>query len=123
MKQYAIFIFLGIMAALSVGIWLSALTIRYRDFQHVVPFMVQIGLYITPVAYPAEFATQHLPKWAAGLYFLNPMAGVIQGFRWSVFGGTPPGNLTYLSILIIFIMFISGLAYFSKVEEDMADYV
>jgi ABC-type polysaccharide/polyol phosphate export permease len=67
-------------AALSVGIWLSALTVRYRDFQHIVPFMVQIGLYVTPIAYPAEFAMQQLPKWAAAIYYLNPMAGVVQGF-------------------------------------------
>ena len=88
-----IFIIIGMVAALGAGIWLSALTVRFRDFQHIVPFIVQIGLYVTPVAYPAEFATQHLPKWAATIYFLNPMAGVIQGFRWSLFGGTPPGDL------------------------------
>ena len=85
---------MGIVAALGVGIWLSALTVRYRDFQHVVPFMVQIGLYITPIAYPAEFAVKKLPEWAATIYYLNPMAGVVQGFRWSVFGSEAPGDLT-----------------------------
>lgn len=118
-----LFIIMGIVAALSVGIWLSALTIRYRDFQHVVPFMVQLGLYITPIAYPTEFAVKQLPDWAAALYYLNPMAGVVQGFRWSVFGGEPPGNLIYISLGIILFIFISGIVYFSRVEDEMADYV
>jgi lipopolysaccharide transport system permease protein len=118
-----LFIIMGIVAALGVGIWLSALTVRYRDFQHVVPFIVQIGLYITPIAYPAEFAVKQLPDWAATIYYLNPMAGVVQGFRWSVFGSEAPGDLLYVSIGIIVIIFISGMAYFSKVEDEMADYV
>lgn len=118
-----LFILIGIIAALGVGIWLSALSVRYRDFQHVVPFMVQIGLYITPIAYPAEFATKNLPEWAANIYFLNPMAGVVQGFRWSLFGGDPPGMFIWVSIIMIFVIFITGLFYFNKVEKNMADYV
>lgn len=118
-----VFLIIGIIAALGAGIWLSALTVRYRDFQHVVPFMVQIGLYITPIAYPAEFATQHLPKWAADIYFLNPMAGVIQGFRWSLFGGAPPSGVFWISIIMVIVLFVSGLLYFNKVESEMADYV
>ncbi|MEY3438832.1 MAG: hypothetical protein RL265_1417 [Bacteroidota bacterium] len=118
-----VFILFGMIAALSVGIWLSALTVRYRDFQHIVPFMVQIGLYITPIAYPADFAMQQLPKWAATLYYLNPMAGVVQGFRWSLFGGEAPGTLMYVSFAMILIIFVSGLFYFKRVEDDMADYV
>jgi lipopolysaccharide transport system permease protein len=118
-----IFILFGMIAALAVGIWLSALTVRFRDFQHIVPFMVQIGLYITPIAYPAEFAMQQLPKWAATIYYLNPMAGVVQGFRWSLFGGAAPGALMYVSFATILLIFISGLFYFKKVEGDMADYV
>jgi lipopolysaccharide transport system permease protein len=118
-----IFIIIAMIAALAVGIWLSALTVRYRDFQHVVPFLVQIGLYITPIAYPAEFATKHLPKWAVTLYYLNPMAGVVQGFRWSLFGGEAPGNMLWISFFMVIILFFSGLFYFRKVEADMADYV
>lgn len=118
-----LFLLIGMIAALGVGIWLSALTVRFRDFQHVVPFIVQIGLYVTPVAYPAEFATQHLPKWAATIYFLNPMAGVIQGFRWSLFGGAPPGDLFFVSLVMVVVIFITSLLYFRKVEDDMADFV
>ncbi len=117
------FIVLAILVALAVGIWLSALTVRYRDFQHVVPFLVQLGLYITPVAYPAEFAAKHLPDWAASLYYLNPMAGVVQGFRWSLFGGTPPDGYFWISVAMVFVLFITSLLYFKHVEDEMADYV
>ena len=118
-----LFILFGMIAALAIGIWLSALTVRYRDFQQIVPFMVQIGLYLTPVGYPAEFATKNLPNWASTLYYLNPMAGVVQGFRWCLFGGEFPGNLMFVSLLFTLILFISGLLYFRKIEDKMADLV
>lgn len=118
-----LFILFGAMAALGVGIWFSALTIRYRDFQQIIPFMIQIGLYLTPIAYPAEFAIQKMPTWAGTIYFLNPMAGVVQGFRWSLFGGTPPGELMFVSFAVVLLIFVSGLMYFKKVEDNMADYV
>lgn len=117
------FVFMGIVSALSVGIWVSALSVRYRDFQHIVPFIVQIGLYITPIAYPAEFATRSLPKWAESIYYLNPMTGVIQGFRWSVFGGNNPNILILVSFSIIIILFITGIIYFNKTESKIADII
>ena len=117
------FILMGMIAALAVGIWLSALTVRFRDFQHIVPFMVQIGLYVTPIAYPADFAMKQLPSWAATIYYLNPMAGFIQCFRWSIFGGEAPSNMMYVSFAMILFIFITGLLYFRKVEDEMADYV
>lgn len=118
-----IFIVVGMIAALGVGIWLSALTVRFRDFQHIVPFMVQIGLYITPVAYPVTEASDRLGTTAMAIYYLNPMAGVVQGFRWSLFGGVAPGNMIYISFAVVFVIFITGLMYFKKVEDQMADYV
>ncbi len=118
-----LFIIMAIIAALGIGIWLSALTVRFRDFQHVVPFIVQIGLYLSPVAYPAEFASQKLPLWAANLYYINPIAGIIQGFRWSLFGGQFPGNLMWLSFGMVIFIFISGIWYFNKSESEMADFV
>lgn len=118
-----LFVVMAMLAAMSVGIWLSALSIRYRDFQHIVPFAVQIGLYLTPVAYPAEFAMTHLPKWAATLYYLNPMAGIIQGFRWSLFGGAVPDNTMYLSFGMVFVLLVTGLMYFRRIEDEMADLV
>ena len=118
-----LFILLGIIAALGVGIWLSALSIRFRDFQHIVPFMVQIGLYVSPVAYPATQITDNVPGWVSSIYFLNPMAGVTQGFRWSVFGTEEPTNFMWISVVMVFVLFTSGLFYFNKVEKDMADFV
>ncbi|MDZ7606964.1 MAG: ABC transporter permease [Cyclobacteriaceae bacterium] len=114
-----LFIILNIMAALAVGIWLSALTIRYRDFQHVVPFIVQFGLYATPVAYPARL----VPEKFQLIYNLNPMAGVIQGFRWSIFGGAQPDIYFYISTAVILLLFVTGLIYFRRVESIMADIV
>ena len=118
-----LFILLTIVSALAVGIWLSALTIRYRDFQHIVPFMVQFGLYATPIAYPAETIINSLPKWAVAIYYLNPMAGVVEGFRWSVLGGQAPSQFAYISFILIILLFISSLFYFRKVERVMADIV
>lgn len=118
-----IFILLTITSALAVGIWLSALTIRYRDFQHVVPFLVQFGLYATPTAYPAETIINSLPDWAVAIYYMNPMAGVVEGFRWSILGGAPPSDYAYISFALTGILFISALFYFRKVERVMADIV
>ena len=118
-----IFIIMTILSSLTAGIWLSALTIRFRDFQHVVPFLVQFGLYATPIGYPAQIITNTLPNWASFIYFLNPMAGVVEGFRWSIIGGTPPNEFAYISFGVTIILFITGLFYFKKVEEVMADIV
>ena len=118
-----LFILLTVFSSLAVGIWLSALTIRYRDFQHVVPFMVQIGLYVTPVGYRSADVLARLPEWAGVLYFLNPMAGVVEGFRWSLLGGLPPSPLAFVSFLVVAVLFVSGLYYFRTVERTMADLV
>ncbi len=118
-----VFIVLVVLAALGAGIWLSALTIRYRDFQHIVPFLVQFGLYATPAAYPAKAVLQSLPEWLVTLYYLNPMAGIIEGFRWTLLGGDPPSAFAYLSFGLIFILFFSSLFYFKRVERVMADIV
>lgn len=113
------FILLNIIAALGVGIWLSALSIRYRDFQHVIPFLVQFGLYATPVAYPARL----VPEKYLWLYNLNPMAGIIEGFRWSVLGGAAPDEYFWISFTMIIVLFLSSLLYFRSVEDTMADIV
>ncbi|MEM6523803.1 MAG: ABC transporter permease [Bacteroidota bacterium] len=120
---FPFYVLASIISSLAVGVWLSALTIRYRDFQHVVPFLVQFGLYATPVGYPTEMIINNLPDWASILYYMNPMAGVVEGCRWSILGGEPPSAYSFISISIILILFISGLYYFRKVEKVMADIV
>ncbi len=118
-----VFIIMTIISSLAAGIWMSALTVRFRDFQHVIPFMVQIGLYLTPIGYPSELIVKNMSDWMSAIYFLNPMAGVVEGFRWSILGGAPPNDMMYISFMVIIIIFISGLFYFKKVEKVMADII
>lgn len=118
-----LFILLTIISSLGVGVWLSALTIRYRDFQHIVPFLVQFGLYATPIGYPAEVIIDNLPTWGVVLFYLNPMAGIVEGFRWSILGMGSPSGYAYISFAVMGFLFVSGLFYFKRVEKVMADIV
>ena len=112
-----IFIIIAIVSGLTAGIWMSALTIRFRDFQHITPLLVRVGMYATPIAYPASA----VPEKYQMLFYMNPMAGVVEGMRWSIIGGTPPNAYSYISFALIFLLFFAGLFYFSKVEKVMAD--
>jgi lipopolysaccharide transport system permease protein len=117
------FLVLTILSALSAGIWVSALSIRFRDFQHITPFLVQIGLYATPIAYPGETVIGTLPDWGVFLFYLNPLAGIVEGFRWSILGQGYLHSVSYISYGMVAILFVSGLIYFKKVEKVMADIV
>ncbi|MEL6536184.1 MAG: ABC transporter permease [Bacteroidota bacterium] len=110
-------------AALGVGIWVSALTVRYRDFIHILPFMVQFGLYATPVGYPSSLLMDSLPQWAQGLYYLNPMAGIVEGYRAVLLGVPIPSPLSYLSLGVAVVLLVTGLFYFKKVEYQIADLI
>ena len=114
-----LFILITIMTALGAGIWVAALTIRFRDFQHVIPFVVQIGLYATPVVYPAGI----IPQDYQFLYFLNPMAGVVDGFRWCLVGGDAISAYSVVSFVVSLLIFLSGMLYFRKAERTMADLI
>lgn len=118
-----VFVLINVMSALGIGIWLSALSVRYRDFQYVTPFLVQLGLYISPVAFPAEFALKYLPEWAAAIYYLNPAAGVIDGFRWSLLGLDTLNTYSWMSLISAFVIFGSGLLFFQRIENKIADIV
>lgn len=118
-----VFLLLNVVSALAAGIWLSALSIRFRDFQHIIPFLVQIGLYVTPIAYPGEVVVGSLSETGTFLFYLNPMAGVVEGFRWSILGHGSLHSVSYISFGVIVILFITGLFYFRKVERVMADIV
>ena len=111
----------GIVIALAAGVWISALTVRYRDFQHMIPFLVQVGLYVTPIAYPATMVTDVLPHWASVLYYLNPMVGTMEGLRWALLGTVPPDALAAVSISAAVVLLLGGLVYFLRVERNMAD--
>ncbi len=114
------FLLLAILTALGVGLWLSALNAIYRDVRYVVPFLVQFWMFASPVAYPSSLVPS---KWR-WLYGLNPMAGVIEGFRWSLTGrGTPPGRMMIVSCTMVLVLLLSGAAYFQKMETTIADVV
>lgn len=114
-----LFLLLAIMTALGAGLWLSALNIKYRDFRIILPFIVQIGMYVSPVGFSSSIVPE---KWKL-LYSLNPMVGVIDGFRWALLGGNfklyLPGLLA--SIALSLIIFITGLSYFRSTERTFAD--
>jgi lipopolysaccharide transport system permease protein len=110
---------LTIFTALGVGLWLSAINVRYRDVQYVIPFLVQLWLFASPVVYSSTL----LPQRFQLIYGLNPMAGVIGGFRWALLGTEPPGPLLIASVIIVIVVLISGAFYFRRMEETFADVV
>jgi homopolymeric O-antigen transport system permease protein len=115
-----VFLLLSVLTALGVGLWLSALNAIYRDVRYVVPFLVQFWMFASPVAYPSSLVPANW-RW---LYGLNPMAGVIEGFRWSLTGhGDPPGRLMLVSTAVVVVVLLSGVAYFQKMETTVADVV
>jgi len=114
------FMLLAILTALGVGLWLSALNALYRDVRYVVPFLVQFWMFASPVVYPSSLVSE---KWR-WLYGLNPMAGVIEGFRWALTGhGQPPGILLAASSAAVVLLVFGGLVYYHAVEGTMADVV
>ena len=121
-----LFLLLATAAVLGVGMWLSALNVEYRDFRYVVPFLVQIWLFVTPVIYPASRVEEKLrgvglPTW---LYGLNPMAGVVQGFRWALLGRIPfPAGAVTASAVISTVLLVSGAYFFRRMERTFADVV
>ena len=114
-----LFLLLAVMSALAVGLWLSALNVKYRDIRYVVPFMTLFWQYATPVAYSASLIPA---KWRL-LYGLNPMTGVVEGFRWALLGSGKIDGMIWISMGIIILLFISGLAYFKRMESTFADVI
>jgi lipopolysaccharide transport system permease protein len=115
------FLLFAIAAAVAVTLWLSALNVKYRDVQYTVPFLVQAWFFATPVAYSALLFPTHVRPWIG----LNPMAGVVQGFRWALFGqqAAQVGHLMLLSFGVVIALLIGGVEYFRRVERSFADVV
>jgi homopolymeric O-antigen transport system permease protein len=114
------FLLLAIATALGVGLWLSALNVQYRDVRYTINFLVQFWLFATPVAYPSSLIPE---KWRA-LYGLNPMAGVVEGFRWALLGKSePPGMMLWVSVVMVVLILTGGLYYFRRMEQEFADVV
>ena len=113
-----LFILLAIITALGVALWLSAINVRYRDVNQALPFLTRFWLFVTPIAYSSEIITG---KWQY-LYYLNPMAGVVDGFRWALLGtGLGPGPTLWVSTGISVLILITGLFYFRSMEKTFAD--
>lgn len=114
------FTFFAIVTALSVGLWLSALNVQYRDVRYTIPFLTQFWMFVTPVAYPASI----VPAEYRALYGLNPMAGVVEGFRWSLLGtDAPDWGLMAVSAGAVAFLLIAGMLYFRRLERTFADIV
>lgn len=114
-----LFLLLAVLTALGVGLWLSALNVQYRDVRYTIPFLTQVWLFLTPIAYPSSLVPE---QWRA-LYGLNPMAGVVEGFRWALLGKDPPGPLLVVSTVVVVLLLIGGLYYFRRMEKTFADVV
>lgn len=113
------FLLLSVATALAVGLWLSALNVQYRDVRYAIPFLIQVWLFATPIAYSSTLVPE---QWRA-LYGLNPMAGVVEGFRWALLGKAPPGPLLSVSVMVVILLLIGGLFYFRRMEKSFADVV
>jgi lipopolysaccharide transport system permease protein len=111
------FLALGVLTATAVSLWLSALSARYRDVRFVIPFAVQLWMFLTPVVYPASIVPD---RWRT-LYGLNPMVGVIEGFRWALAGGRSPAPVTFASAIAVMVLLAGGLVYFRREERTLVD--
>jgi lipopolysaccharide transport system permease protein len=110
---------LAVAAALGAGLWLAALNARYRDVKYVLPFLTQFWLFATPVVYPTTLLDV---RWRA-IYALNPMVGVVEGYRWALFGGSTVGTLIASSFVGAMLLLVTGAVYFRRVERTFADVV
>ena len=112
------FLLLALVTSLGVSLWLSAMNVQFRDVHYTIPFLTQAWLFVTPIAYPSSL----LPEPWRTLYGLNPMAGVVEGFRWALLGtDTAPGPMTVVSATVALILLISGAFYFRRMEQGFAD--
>jgi lipopolysaccharide transport system permease protein len=114
------YLLLTVVTSLGVGVWLSALNVEYRDVHHAVPFLIQLWFFASPIAYPSSLLSE---PWRT-VYGLNPMAGVVEGFRWALLDtGTAPGPIVAVSSLAALAVLVSGVFYFRRVEKTFADLV
>lgn len=115
-----LFLVLALVTAIGIGLWLSALNVLYRDINYVLPFLTQFWMFITPIAYPSSMVPE---RWRV-IYALNPMTGVVEGFRWALLGsGQAPGLMTLVSALVALLLLVSGMFYFKRMERLFADMV
>lgn len=119
-----LFVLLTLLSSFAIGVWLSALNARYRDFRYLIPFMLSMWMFLSPVAYPSAKLLEKIPAAWGWVYELNPMAGAIEGFRWSLTGrGEPPLRSVAVSSLALVVVLLGGLRVFRALERTYADSV
>jgi len=114
-----LFVAFAVLTALAVGLWLSALNVEFRDVRYTIPFLTQFWFFLTPIAYTSRY----IPDAFRPFYGLNPMAGVVEGFRWALLGGPAPGPLLAVSAITVAILLLTGLIYFRRMERTFADVI
>ena len=115
-----LFFLLAMITALAIGLWLSPLNARYRDVGHAIPFLIQLWMFASPVVYPVSLVPE---SWRL-LYSLNPMAGVIEGFRWALLGkGSPDFTLMLVSAVVVFVLLAGGIVFFKRMERTLTDII
>ncbi len=118
------FVILTFFSAFGIGLYITALNVKYRDFRYLIPFVIQFGLYITPVGFSTQVLLSKLPPIFQSIYMLNPMVGVIDGFRWCFFDNTPLSISTLLyAILMTIVFMVIGVRTFRQMERHFADLI
>lgn len=119
-----LFVLLAVVSALALSLWLSALNAMFHDVRHVLPFIVQLGMFATPVVYTTAHLVGAQPGWVQWIYSLNPMAGVVEGFRWALLGGVAPTAVPLMiSCVLVAALLSGGLHFFRRMERRFADWV
>ncbi|HRA60503.1 MAG TPA: ABC transporter permease [Bacteroidia bacterium] len=122
-----LFLFLALVTSIGAGLFIAALNVKYRDFRYIIPFIVQFGLYISPIAFSSAdiYNSTRIPQLVKYIYTLNPMVGIIDGFRWCILGGETPLHLNpfIASITVSILLLIMGIWYFRKMEKSFADVI
>jgi len=117
---FPLFVLIALLATLAVSLWFSALHVKFRDVGHIIPFFVQFWMFASPVVYPVSLIPDRWRVW----YSLNPVVGIVEGFRWTLLGQRPPDLATILpSIGIVVVLFVSGVVYFKRMERTFADVI
>jgi lipopolysaccharide transport system permease protein len=115
-----LFLLMALLTALSLGLWLSALNVRYRDIRHIIPFLTQLWMFASPIAYPVSLVPE---QWRL-LYSLNPLVGVVEGFRWALLGNDSPNfSIMAVSAAVVLVVLVGGVVYFKKMEQTFADVI
>jgi lipopolysaccharide transport system permease protein len=119
-----LFVALAVAASFAVAVWLAALNALYRDVRHAIPFLIQVWMFASPVVYTTASVMEGRPDWLRWLYAANPMAGVIEGFRWALLGGAPPPlSQIAVSLSIVCAVGLAGVHFFRRLERRLADLI